>query len=143
MSITTAVSNQCKQDWLNGVHQPGDTYKAALIKTGHAGTFDKNTDNYSDLGADEVANGNGYTTGGKTLTGFSVGITGDVAHLSFDDPAWTAATFSADGLLIYNSSKSNKVLGVHAFPNAPVAATNGTFTADLPAPGASALLRIA
>ena len=140
--ITTAVSNQCKQDWLNGVHQPGDTYKGALIKTGHAGTFDKTTDNYSDLGADEVANGSGYTTGGATLSGFSVGITGDVAHLSFSDPSWNSATFSADGILIYNSSKSNKVLGVHAFSNAPVSATNGTFTADLPAPGASALLRI-
>ena len=138
MSATQALTTQCKQDWLNGVHQPGDTYKVALYVQANA-TLDKTTTAYTSTG--EVANGNGYTTGGKALTGFSVGLTGDTAHLSFDDPSWTSATITADAAVIYNSSKSNKALCVLTFSS--TSSTNGTWTLDLPAAGASALLRIA
>jgi hypothetical protein len=144
MAITTAICNSFKTEVLNGTHASADVYKAALIKTGHAGTFSKATTNYSALGTDEVANGNGYTTGGVTLAGRAVALSTDTATLDFTDPSWSSATFSADGLLIYNSSKSNAAVAVFLFSNAPVSATNGTFTAVLPAADASnALVRIA
>lgn len=46
--------------------------------------------------SDEVANGNGYTTGGETLANASVtqDDTNDLAKLDGDDVAWTSATFT-------------------------------------------------
>lgn len=54
--------------------------------------------------ANEVANGNGYTTGGKTLT-ISTNPTssGTSAYLSFTDVTWTASTFTARYALIYKA----------------------------------------
>ena len=136
MAVTQAVTNQFKQDVLNGVHQPGDTYKIALY-TQAAATLNKNTTAYTATG--EVV-GVGYDAGGKTLSGFTVGISGDVAYIDFEDPVWTSSTITADAALIYNSSKSNKAMGVYTFASA--SSTNGNWTAKLPAPGATALLRI-
>jgi hypothetical protein len=131
------MTNIFKQDILNGVHQPGDTYRCALYTQATA-SLDKNTTAYTATG--EVV-GAGYTAGGTVLSGFAVGLTGDTAHLSFSDPSWASATITADAAIIYNASKSNKVLCVLTF--ASTSSTNGTWTLDLPAAGASALLRIA
>lgn len=43
MAVTTAFCNQAKLDILNGVHLAAHTYKIAIIRTGHAGTYGKNT----------------------------------------------------------------------------------------------------
>lgn len=137
MAVTSAFTNQAKQDFLNGVHQSGDTYKCALY-TQAAASLDKNTTAYTASG--EIT-GTGYVAGGATVSGFSVSITSDTAHLSFTDPVWSNTTQTADAALIYNSSKSNKALCVLAFTSAT--STNGTWTLDLPAAGASALMRIA
>lgn len=141
MAITTAIANSFKQEALDGVHEAGDVYKFALIKSGHAGVFNKATTNYSDLGADEVANGNGYATGGQVLAGRISALTGDVANVTWTDPLWDPATISADGGLIYNSSQGNKAVMTVSF-GGTVISTAGPFTADLPATGAAALLRI-
>lgn len=143
MAVTTAMCNSYKLDGHNGVHQPGDDYKIALIKAGHAGTFGKATTNYSDLGSDEVANGNGYTTGGKSLTSRAASLDGDAAIVDFADPVWTAATISADGALIYNASRSNKAVAVFSF-GGTITSTNAAFSATIPAPAAAtALVRFA
>jgi hypothetical protein len=136
MAVTAAITQQCKQDWLNGVHQPGDVYKVALYLQANA-TLDKTTTAYTATG--EVS-GAGYSAGGTTLAGFSVGLTSDTAHLSFTDPSWANATITADAALIYNSTRSNKALCVLTFSS--TASTNGSWTLDLPSAGASALLRI-
>lgn len=39
----------------------------------------------------EVANGNGYTTGGITLSGVAFTLTGAVAKFTFTAPVWTAS----------------------------------------------------
>lgn len=141
MPITTALTLTYKDELLDAVHEPGDVYKFALIKSGAAGTFDKNTTNYSQLGADEVANGNGYTTTGQVLAGRVRARTGDVSHLTFADPVWDPATISADGGILYNETQGGKVLSVHSF-GGTITSTNGPFTADLPVSGAAALIRI-
>ena len=135
MSITTALTNQGKLDCLQGLHQPGHTYKCALIKATPAGTLDKTMQYYSDLGTDEVADGNGYTTGGVVLSNISFAITGDVASIDWDNATWPASTISADGCIIYNDSLANKnVLSVHAFA-ATVTSSNDLFTATIPETG--------
>lgn len=133
MPITTALCNSYKQEVLAGTHGSGDTYKLALIKAAPAGTLDKSTTNYSQLGADEVV-GTGYSAGGVTLSGFTIALTGDTASIDWADAVWASATFSADGALLYNASKSNKAVCVIAF-GSTYTATNGTFTAQIPGSG--------
>ncbi len=138
MGITSAITNQFKQDALAGLHQAGDTYKIALYTS--AATLDKTTTAYS--ATNEVSNGNGYTTAGATLSGYSASISGDTAYLDWTvDPSWASASFTANGALIYNSSRTNAAIAVIAF-GADYTATNGTFTVVLPAPGLTAIIRI-
>ena len=63
---------------------------------------------YADVSASEVANGNGYTTGGATLAGaaVTVSVTLDNAILSWSNTEWTASGGSivASGAIIYDDS---------------------------------------
>ena len=144
MSITAAVCNSFKQEILQGIHLAANTYKIALIKPASSGTINKSTTNYSALSTDEVANGSGYTTGGATLSGFSVSLDTDTAILDFTtDPTWPTSSISAAGALIYNSSQSNKAVAVLDF-GGTITSTSDTFTVTLPAPAAATgLLRVA
>jgi hypothetical protein len=138
MAITAAICNSYKQEILQGVHEAGDTYKIALFTS--AATLSKATTAYA--ATNEVANGNGYTTGGATLAGFTVSIATDTAYLDWTtDPSWAAATFTARGALIYNSTQTDKAVAVLDF-GADITATAGTFTVTFPAAGATALIRI-
>lgn len=136
MAITTAICNSYKQEILEGVHSSADTYKIALFTD--SATLSASTTAYSST--NEVS-GTGYTAGGATLAGFSSGLSGSTAYLTFSDPSWANATITARGCLIYNSSKSNKAVAAFDF-GGNITSTNGTFTIDLPAAGASALIRI-
>jgi hypothetical protein len=138
MAITTAICNSYKKEVLEGVHESTDTYKVALYTD--SATLGASTTAYSST--NEVANGNGYTTGGLTLSGFATGLDGSTAYLTFADPQWTTATITARGCLIYNSSQSNKAVAAFDFGQ-NVSSTNGTFTIDFPAAGPSSLIRIA
>jgi hypothetical protein len=137
MAITTAICNSYKQELLEGVHASGDTYKIALFTD--SATLDKATTAYSST--NEVS-GAGYDAGGKSLTGFTSGLSTDTAYITFDDPSWSSSTITARGCLIYNSSKSNKAVAVFDF-GSNVVSVSGTFTIDFPTAGASALIRIA
>jgi hypothetical protein len=138
MAITTAICTSYKQEILEGVHTSTDTYKIALFTD--SATLGASTTAYSST--NEVANGGGYTTGGNTLTGFASGVASNKAYITFTDPEWTSATITARGCLIYNSTRSNKAVAAFDF-GSNISSTNGTFTIDLPAAGASALIRIA
>jgi len=86
----------------------------------------------------------GYTAGGGTLTVASTfpKLDGTAATLDFDDEAWTSASFTARGGVIYNSSASNKAIAVIDF-GADKTVTSGTFTVSFPAGDATnAIIRI-
>jgi hypothetical protein len=136
MSITSAICNSYKQELLEGVHASTDTYKIALFDSNS--NLSAATTAYSTNG--EVS-GTGYTAGGEELAGFTTGLSGSTAYLTFTDPAWSNATITARGCLIYNSSKSNKAVAVFDFGQ-NVSSVNGTFTVDFPGTGASSLIRI-
>ena len=133
MAITAAFPTQAKADFLGGVHLSTDVYKMALYPS--AATLDATTATYSSTG--EVANGNGYTTGGATLSGFSTGTNGTQGNLTFTSPTWPTSSITARGAVIYNTSKTNKVIAVLYFGAADIVSTNGTFTVTLPTAGAS------
>ena len=137
MAITSAICSSYKKELFDGTHASGDIYKIALFTD--LATLSAATTAYSTT--NEVS-GTGYTAGGATLSGFTSGLSSTTAYLTFSDPSWSNATITARGCLIYNSSKSNKAVAVFDFGQ-NVTSTSGTFTVDLPAAGASALIRIA
>lgn len=137
MAITSALCNSYKQEILEGVHASTDTYKIALFDS-NAG-LSAATTAYSTSGEVE---GTGYTAGGETLSGFTTGLSGSTAYLTFSDPSWANSTITARGCMIYNSSKSNKAVAVFNFGQ-NVSSVNGTFTVDFPGAGGSSLIRIA
>jgi len=152
MAITTAMCNSYKQELFSGTHTSGNTYKCLLLKVGATGTYGASVTNVgtpgsgspttSNVGTDE-ASGTGYTSGGATLSGFSVTLQGSTAVLDFSSPSWATSTISAIGAVIYNSTQSGKAVACFDF-GGTITSTNGTFTATMPAVGAStSLLRIA
>ena|ERR1039458_1151899 len=131
MASTAAVCDSYKNDVLNGVHQPADTYKVALY---NPGTLDKTTTAYTSSGE---TSGTGYTAGGVALTGFTEALVGDTAGISWSsNPSWTGSSFTASTALIYNSSRSNKAVCVLTFTS--TTSTAGTWTLALPTPVVSA-----
>jgi hypothetical protein len=139
--IMSAICESFRQEILEGIHQPGDIYKIALIKSGQARNFGKDLTNYSDLGSDEVEDGNGYTSGGQELQGFTCGLSeerlfdrptgGGRAWMDWTtNPVWGAATISAEGFLIYNETRGGKAIGVYAFGT--TISTGGVFEVNAP-----------
>jgi len=137
MSITSAICNSYKQEIIEGIHSSSDVYKIALYTS--SATLGATTTAYSST--NEIS-GTGYSAGGATLSGFTSGLSGSTAYLTFTDVAIANATITARGCLIYNSSKSNKAVAVFDF-GSEISSVNGTFTVDFPGAGASSLIGIA
>ena len=92
-------------------------------------------------GSYEVS-GTGYTAGGATLAGGAIATSGTTAYVDFTDASWAAATFTARGAVIYNSSVSDKAVCVIDF-GGDFTVTAGTFTISFPTADASnALIRL-
>ncbi len=138
MAITSALCTSAKKEFLEGVHEAGDTYKIALFTS--AASLDASTTAYSTT--NEYV-GAGYVAGGATLSGYASGSSGTTAWIDWtSDPSWAAATITARGALIYNSSQSNKAIAVIDF-GADKTSTAGTFLITLPVADASnAIIRI-
>jgi hypothetical protein len=148
LSITTAMPTSFKVELLKGVHDfsnpGGDVFKIALFKAleSGSGVFGSSTTNYSQMGSDEVVNGNGYTTGGEILTSVTPVADGTAAVVNFSAVSWAGASFTASGALIYNTSASNAACAVISFGGDQVA-LNQTFQINFPSPLAStAIVRV-
>lgn len=146
--ITQALCTSAKVEFLNGIHAFGtsvvraattpDTFKIALYTS--AATLSAATTAYS---VTNEASGTGYTAGGHTLTTVAPTSSGTTAYLDFNDTTWTAATITANGALIYNSTQGNKAVAVLAF-GGDKTSTAGDFTVIFPtADAANAIIRIA
>lgn len=145
MAITTAMCTSFKSELLGGTHDlDTDVLKLALIKATPTGTYDATTTNYSDVtGNSDEASGTNYTAGGQNLDGATIATSGTTAFLDFTDEVFANVTVSADGCIIYNSSKANRAVAVIDF-GGTVAATAGDLTIEFPAADASnAIIRIA
>lgn len=149
--ITTALCTSFKVELLKATHDftvASDAYKLALFKANAllTGTYGAATTNYSDMtgNSDELANGSGYTTGGKALTNTTPLSTGTTAYTTYNGSAvWTASTFTTRGCLNYNTSKSNKAIFVYDF-GADEPVVSGTFTVSMPVNDATTgLIRLA
>lgn len=140
MAITQGMANSFKVQLLSGTQNfNSDTFKLALYTS--SATLGETTTAYS--ATNECPSTGNYTAGGNTL---SVSVTptntGNVAYVSFANTSWTNATITANGALIYNSSRSNAAVAVLAF-GGDKTSTNGTFAVNFPtADASSAIIRL-
>ncbi len=162
---TTQVS-MTKVSTPNNVTQitvTGDTFNLALLKSTsqiqqnysrsaitNVGTLGTGSVSATNVGTDEVT-GTGYTAGGQVLANVSPAITnGSGAYWTPSaNVAWTTATFTAGGCVVYNASTYPKygnatsttanaggsaygrAISVHSF-GGDQTATSGTFTVVMP-----------
>jgi hypothetical protein len=113
-------------------------FKLALYTS--AATLDKNTTAYS--ATNEVPNSGTYAAGGGDLTSITPVLSGDTAVVDFNDLAFTAATITARGALIYKAGAPFRAVEVLDF-GADKTSTAGTFTIIFPvADAANAILRL-
>ena len=122
-----------------------DTFKAALYLT--SATIDASTTVYSSTG--EVT-GTNYSAGGVTITNATAPAStnsSSTAGVAYWTPSasisYTNVTLSTsfNAMLMYNSTQSNKAVGVYTFGNQTI--TAGTFALTMPSnTTTTALLRI-
>lgn len=124
---TTAFPTSAKGELPQAIHNytitTGNVFKAALGKGSASvtGTYGAATTNYSNLtgNTDELASGSGYTTGGFAWTAaqnLTPATSGTGAYWQWSvNPSWTSFTGTTGGVIIYNSSASNKAVYVGSF----------------------------
>ena len=107
MAVTVSLFNHTAKRFADGANAAGDTYKVALYT---AVTFDATATTLAGVTKTEVANGDGYTTGGVALTGVAVTTT-DTNGAKFDanDASWSAtgSGITASYAIIYNDTDTN------------------------------------
>jgi hypothetical protein len=150
--FTTAMPTSFKVEILKAVHNftasTGNTFKLALGKSTAlvTGTYNAATTSYDTLSSnsDELANGNGYTTGGATLTSVTPVADGTTAVCDFDNYTWTSATFTTSGGIIYNDTATgNPACAILSF-GGDQQVSSGDFQIQFPAAAAAtAIIRIA
>ena len=139
--MANIVPDSFKTDLLKGTFSfdtsgnGGSTFKIALYTS--LAAFSTSTTAY--VTTNQVANGNGYTTGGNTLTNAGVSISSNVAFVDFDDTTWSSASITAVGALIYKSSSNNEAVLVLDFGGTKTS-TSGDFQIVFPAASSSAAI---
>ncbi|NOQ30261.1 MAG: hypothetical protein GQ570_03965 [Helicobacteraceae bacterium] len=84
------------------------TFKAMLLTDAHTPTAADAI--YTNVNTEEVAAGNGYTSGGKALTGVTWATSGAIATFDCADIIWTGATITARYCIIYDDTAASKNL---------------------------------
>lgn len=107
------VSNRAHYLFMKGeLDLDTDTLKVALMTSGY--TPDKDTNTF--VNTFEIT-GTGYTAGGATMTGNVVTQedASDVAKWDAADVEWAASTITARYAVIYNTTRSDAIVGIFDF----------------------------
>jgi len=107
MAVTISPYNHTLKRYLSGENAAGDTYKVKLLT---AATFNATHTTLAATGGTEVANGNGYTTGGATIANLTATIVSTSgAKLDADDTTWTASggAITASYGIVYNDTDTD------------------------------------
>ena len=152
MAIASVLTNTFKTELLKGLHSfdtsgatpAGSVFKIALYNS----SADLGTTTTAYTTTEELATATGYTRPGNTLTNIDVTLDSDTAVCDFSNTSWTSATFTARGLLLYNTTAitgfttNRSILAINFGGDKTV--TSGTFTIEFPAAAAStAIIQIA
>ena len=88
------------------------------------------------------SSGTNYTAGGNALTNVDPTTSGGVGFADFSNSAWTSASFTVRGALIYNSTNGNRAVAVLDF-GIDKEVSSGTFTVEFPtADSQNAIVRV-
>ena len=141
--MANIIPDAFKSELLSGTHNfanGGNSFKIALY-TNISG-YSTSSTAYS--ATNEVSSsGTSYTAGGNALDSQVIAVASNVAHVDFADEVFSSVTLSAVGAIIYNDTNSDKLVVVLDFGGTKTA-TNGDFTIQFPAAGASSsIIRIA
>lgn len=104
MAVTSYPYNHTTRDFAQGSNLSSEEYKVMLCT---AVTFDASNLFLGDVTKIEVGNGNGYTTGGLTLTNVNfTTYNNNDCKFDADDAIWTATSngITAEYGLLYNAS---------------------------------------
>lgn len=104
MAPTISLYNHTRARFASGANAVGDTYKVKLLT---AATFNATHTTLAATGGTEVANGNGYTTGGATLANVAVTtVNTNQAKFDADDVTWAASggAITASFAILYNNT---------------------------------------
>ena len=107
MAVTISLYNHTASRFADGSNALGDTYKVALYT---AATFDATNTTLAGVTKTEVTNGNGYTTGGATLSSVAVTtVTTNDAKFDANDVTWSASggAITASYAILYNDTDAN------------------------------------
>ena len=111
MAITQAMCTSFKSEVMQALHNfttsTGNVFKIALYTS--TATMSASTTAYS---ATNEVSGTNYVAGGNTLTNITPTTSGTTGYTDFDDTTWSAATITARGALIYNSTNTNRGVAV-------------------------------
>lgn len=137
MANTAGLPTATKANWQARATPTADTYKCALYTS--SGTLAPGSSTvYTSSG--EVT-GTNYVAGGVTLSGATISTSGTSAYIDFNDISFVNVTLTGVvAAAIYNTSKSNEIIGIYTFASQSPTAQNLNLT--LPAPGATAVVRI-
>jgi len=127
MAVTINIYDQAIEDIVSGaIDLDSDTLKVILLDTDASFTA-TNTD-LTDISGDEIANGNGYTTGGATLSNVSVTDSAGTTTVDADDVTWTASggNIAAFAAAIYDDTHANNRLIAFIDFGGEIIAGNGT-----------------
>jgi len=139
--MATELSNECRYLLLKKVMDfSADVFKIRAMASGFI--FNKDTHTvWADVSASELANGNGYVTGGNTLSGVSVtqDNTLDRGRAVWGNTSWTAAGGSigpSPGAIIIDDTVAapviDPIIGYIDFGGEKTQADGGIFTIVAP-----------
>lgn len=109
MAVTTSLYNHTASLFASGQMNSTDTYKVILLTSGTF-TASNTTLSQASSGYTEVANGNGYTTGGLSLSNITVSIvTTNDSKFDADDAIWNATSsgITAAAAILFNDTVAN------------------------------------
>lgn len=107
MAVTISIYNHTSRLFANGANDLTDDLKVMLCT---AATFDPANATLAAIAQTEVAAGNGYTTGGVTLSNVTVNTENtNGARLDADDASWavTGGALAASFAILYNATDTN------------------------------------
>lgn len=145
------MATSFKTELLKGCHDftltTGDVFKLAMYT--NTASFTAATTIYT--ATDEVPASGSYSAGGGALTNITAVSSGTTAFVDFADLSFTAATITARGAMIYNTTPNTTSSSGLTTPTVVIldfgsdkTSTNGTFTIQFPAADATnAIIRIA
>jgi len=156
MAIASVLTNSFKTELLRGGHNfdtagatpAGNAFKLALYQT--SANLTTATTVYITAGEITNAAGSAYSAGGRALTNSGVTTSTVTSHTDFADlsvangTAWTSASFTTRGCLIYNTTAvsgftTNRAVCSIDF-GGDKTVSNGTFSIEFPTNSASAAI---